>query len=109
METRAAGNATIVAMFPRIDANNAAEVQEVLAGAISNGATTILCDFSATTYLSSAGLRALLAAAQQLQDKGGSLALFSVHDLVKEILDIAGFSKMMPVYANENEALAATS
>jgi anti-anti-sigma factor len=107
MDTRKVDDATIVAMLPRIDANNAASVQEGLADIIASGTATILCDFSATTYISSAGLRALLATAQQLQKSSGRLGLFAVRDLVKEVLDIAGFSKMLPVYASEDEALAA--
>ena len=107
MEIRKVGNATIAAMPPRIDANNADRVQGELGALIADGSRAVLCDFSQNSYISSAGLRVLLATAKTLQDVGGKLILFGVTEYVQEILEIAGFSHMLPIHADEEEALRA--
>ena len=78
MDIRKVGDATIAAMPPRIDANNADPVQDALDALVADGASTVLCDFSQNSYISSAGLRALLATAKTLHGVGGRLVLFGV-------------------------------
>jgi len=107
MDIRKVGNATIAAMPPRIDANNADQVQDDLGAVVADGARTVLCDFSQNSYIYSAGLRALLSTAKTLLGVGGKLVLFGVTEYVQEILEIAGFSSMLPIHADEEEALRA--
>jgi anti-anti-sigma factor len=64
-------------------------------------------DCSQLDYISSAGLRTLLVAAKRLAPKGGKIALSAPKDLIKEILDIAGFSSIFPIYRTHEDALAA--
>jgi anti-anti-sigma factor len=107
MDIRKVGNATIAAMPPRIDANTADRVRDALADLVADGARYVLCDFSQNSYLSSAGLRVLLATAKTLHGVDGKLVLFGVSEYVQEILEIAGFSHMLPIHADEEEALRA--
>ncbi len=107
MDVREVGNATIAVMPPRIDANNADGVQDELGAVVAAGARTVLCDFSQNSYISSAGLRALLVTAKTLHGVGGKLMLFGLTEHVQEILEIAGFSSMLPIHADEEEALEA--
>jgi anti-anti-sigma factor len=107
MDVRRVGDATIVGMPPRIDANTADGVQELLGALVADGARIVLCDFSQNSYISSAGLRALLATAKTLHGLEGKLVLFAVADCVQEILEIAGFSDILPIHADEEEALRA--
>ena len=109
MDVRDVGETKIAVTPPRIDANTAEGVQESLATLIADGAKIILCDFSQTTYISSAGLRALLATAKELHKNQGKLALFSVSEYVQEILQISGLASMFPVHPTEEDALKATA
>ena len=109
MDTRTVGDATIVALPPRIDANTADGVQEELAALIAEGARAIVCDLAATAYISSAGLRALLATAQALQGAGGKIAMFGATEHVNEIMEISGFSDLLQLHETEQEALGAVS
>jgi len=105
MDIRKVGDATIAVMPQRIDTNNADRVQDELGALVTDGSRALLCDFSQNSYISSAGLRALLATAKMLHGEGGKLALFGVNEYVQEVLEIAGFSSMLPIYADEEEAL----
>ena len=78
----------------RIDSNNAAKVEmgikDQLAG--KNGEPVIL-DSSELAYISSAGLRVIL----RLKKAHPDLRIINVNSEVYEILDMTGFTEMMPV------------
>ncbi len=107
MESRKSDGVLVVAMIERFDAYSAKEVETFLQERISSGTGKILCDFSGTEYISSAGLRVLLAAAKALKKAGGKIALCSLRGPVREVFETAGFTPLFPIYGDEKEALAA--
>src|ERR1700744_6025206 len=70
------------------------------------GERNFLIDMSGVGYVSSAGLRVLLATAKQLEGGKGSLRLCSLNASVKQVFDVAGFSKLFSIFANRDAALA---
>lgn len=104
METTNSDGIVTVAMVPRFDAYTAKEVETFLQGEVSSGTEQIICDFSHTDYISSAGLRVLLAVAKALKKKGGSIALCALKPPVREVFEIAGFTSLFPIYSDEKEA-----
>lgn len=106
METEKIDGILIVRMVPRFDAYSAKEVEADLNEAIDNGAEKILCDFSGTEYISSAGLRVLLATAKKLKKIEGSICLSSLKSYVSEVFETAGFTPLFNIYGSEKEALA---
>ncbi|MCR4764447.1 MAG: STAS domain-containing protein [Lachnospiraceae bacterium] len=78
--------------YERIDGNSAPLLQDELVGLIANGERDLTVDFSATKYVSSAGLRAVLTAHKEMTNVGGSFVLCGVSATLKEILDVTGFS-----------------
>jgi anti-anti-sigma factor len=56
-------------------------------------------------FISSAGLRVLLATAQELQKAGGELRVCNLNEEVNEVFDISGFSTILMVFKDESEAL----
>jgi anti-sigma B factor antagonist/stage II sporulation protein AA (anti-sigma F factor antagonist) len=65
----------------------------------------ILIDFLSVDYLSSAGLRLLLANAKKLKERNGALILFSITENVMEVIKLAGFEKILMIFDTEEEAL----
>jgi anti-anti-sigma factor len=57
-------------------------------------------------FISSAGLRVLLATAQELKQDGGDLRVCSLNESVKEVFDLSGFSTLLMVLENEETALS---
>jgi anti-sigma B factor antagonist len=106
MQTKKDNGILIVIMVPRFDAYSAKEVEADLNEAIDNGADKILCDFSGTEYISSAGLRVLLATAKKLKKVGGSICLSALKPYVSEVFETAGFTPLFKIYDSEKEALA---
>ena len=105
METKKENGILTVTMLPRFDAYSAKEVEADLNEAIDNGADKILCDFSGTEYISSAGLRVLLATAKKLKKVGGEICLSALKPYVSEVFETAGFTPLFKIYDSEKEAL----
>lgn len=68
-----------------------AELKESL-----TGVTELLFDFEKLEYISSAGLRILLAS-QKMMNKQGSMALKNVNEAIEEIFEITGFSDILTI------------
>ena len=69
-----------------------AELQDVLADT-----SELLLDFDGLEYLSSAGLRVLLAAQKKMNAKSGAMKLRNVNATIMEIFDITGFSDILTI------------
>jgi anti-anti-sigma factor len=65
----------------------------------------ILIDFTAVTFISSAGLRSIVRLIKHTAAHGGRLGLFSVPDHVLEVIEICGFSSLVDIYPDRATAL----
>ena len=78
----------------RIDSNNASQVEERIRGELQGFAGgELTMDAAELAYISSAGLRVLLRLRKQYAD----MRIINVNSEVYEILDMTGFTEMMPV------------
>ena len=68
---------------------------------------TVRLDCSGLEYISSAGLRVLLASAKQFRKLQGAIGLTSLTPTVKQVFEISGFTSIFPIYASREEALGA--
>jgi uncharacterized protein (TIGR02172 family) len=76
----------------RIDSSNAGNVEQELQAQIAGQKETVL-DAQTLEYISSAGLRVIL----RLRKEHPELRIINVNSDVYEILDMTGFTEMMPV------------
>ena len=90
----------------RVDGANALEFQEALEAAISPDDTGVVLDFEGISYISSAGLRVVLLVAKTLQKQNAKMAVCSLSDSIREIFEISGFDKIIPVHGSRADALA---
>ena len=105
MEIRTEGDVTVAVIVPRFDAYTANDIEMVLRDLIAKGVKKLICDFSQTEYIASAGLRVLLSSAKSLQKSGGQIVMVSMKPFVYEVFEISGFNQIFKVYASQNEAL----
>ena len=61
------------------------------------GIQKIIMDFTDVEYISSSGLRVLLAAEQMLEERGGSMKVIHVNDYIIEIFEMVGFMAVVTV------------
>ena len=103
--TRTQNGVTLVVFAGSLDSNTSPKAQQALDGMLAAGARKMVVDCTALDYISSAGLRVLLATAKRLSGAGGALRLFGLNETVREVFDISGFSTILAVFGTEPDAL----
>jgi anti-anti-sigma factor len=99
-------DAVVVSVKGRLDAVTSPDFEKELKEVIAQGETLLILDFGHLDYISSAGLRTILATTKRLKEKQGKLYLSSLKDRVKEVFEISGFSAIIPVYESPDLALS---
>ncbi len=89
-----------------LDTNTAPQAQAQIDELIDGGSSKILINFVDLNYISSAGLRVLLATAKKMKATSGDLKICGLNKTVQEVFDISGFSSILSVVATEEDALA---
>ncbi len=90
------GNKLILKLSGRLDTNTAPQLQEVVERDLEE-ITELTADMSSLEYVSSAGLRVLLAAAKNMKAKGGTLTVTGANQDIKQVFIITGFQKVLNV------------
>ncbi len=98
------GKVHIFSLNGRFDAHSAGAVENELNLVISKGEHNLLVDLDGVEYISSAGLRVLLAATKKLKKEKGEIKLCCLKPYVKEVFDIAGFTQIFKIYNTVEEA-----
>ena len=80
----------------RVDTNTSPQFQQAILSAFQKNKAVVI-DFLNVPYISSAGLRALLIGKKTADSKGGSMKLTNVTDVVMEVLNMSGFSKILDI------------
>lgn len=82
----------------RLDVSNSADVEkELLLLANSEKPDLLVCDFSSTTYISSAGLRVMLLMTKHMKKEGGEFVLIRLQEQVLDVFKLAGFDSIMDI------------
>ena len=89
------GNTLNVAVEGRLDTTTSPELEAELSAAAATSDKIVL-DFSKLDYISSAGLRVLLATHKKMAAKDG-LVITGVNEIVDEIFEITGFSDILDI------------
>nr|WP_319376440.1 STAS domain-containing protein [uncultured Methanoregula sp.] len=97
---------TILTLTGRIDTATAPALEQAINKEIDLGHRRILLNFSGVSYISSGGLRVLLAAAKKLKGPADRFGLANLTPEVLKILKLAGFTSIFSIYSSEGEALA---
>ncbi len=107
METKNYPDATtVLTLIVQVDATTSKEIEAALQKLVDDGARNIICNCSQTKYISSAGLRVLLAYSKLLKKSGGRLGIICPKaSYAYEVLETAGFSGIIPVFENEADAV----
>ena len=80
----------------RIDSGNSADIESEIFGLLAEqDPACIVLDAEKLDYISSAGLRVLLATQKGMRAAGGSLTIVNAVPAVREVFDITGFSDIL--------------
>jgi anti-sigma B factor antagonist len=98
-------SAHVVRLEGNLDTNTSPDVQERLNQIIDGGGAKILVNLKNVDFVSSAGLRVMLATAKRLSGTAGALRISDLNETVSEVFEISGFSTILDVFNSEADAL----
>ncbi|MBQ0014827.1 MAG: STAS domain-containing protein [Clostridia bacterium] len=87
------GEALEVVLKGRLDTTTAPELEAALE---LDGITDLVLDFEGLEYISSAGLRVILAAQKKMSAQG-KMVIKNVNDTIKEVFEITGFIDILTI------------
>ena len=94
--TQKNGKTLLVVPEGRIDTQTAPECEQKLSEELGD-ATELQIDLGQVNYISSAGLRVLLAYTQEMDERGGTIKAINVNDIVRKIFDLTGFLDILGI------------
>jgi anti-anti-sigma factor len=99
------GGVIVVSPNGRIDSTTSATLERHLQELAAAGQRLVVVDFTGVDYISSAGLRVMLALAKRGRDQKGRVALFGMNDSVRQVFELAGFAALFTIAPTRAEAL----
>ncbi|MFW6097833.1 MAG: STAS domain-containing protein [Chloroflexota bacterium] len=88
----------LITVSGRVDSSTAPELEETLEDRIDEGRYNLVLEMSGVSYLSSAGLRALVAALRTCKKKGGDVRIANPSERVAEVMALAGLDTLFTMY-----------
>lgn len=79
----------------RLDTTTSPDLEKSLQESLP-GVTELVMDFEKLDYISSAGLRVMLAT-QKIMNRQGDMKLCRVKDVIMEILEVTGFTDILTI------------
>ncbi len=89
------GKDLLIAVEGRLDTTTAPQLEENVRSSI-DGISSLVFDFEKLEYISSAGLRVLLAM-QKIMNKQGSMTIKNVNETVMEVFEVTGFVDILTI------------
>lgn len=96
---------TLIEVIGRIDSMNATELGATLNDQIAQGGKQIVLDLSQVSYMSSAGLRELVAAYRRVQGESGDLRLAQPSSRVQDVLEMSGLDTIFQIFPTQVAAV----
>lgn len=93
---REEGTPMVFALEGRLDTNTSHQLEDFANNLFNEGKNQMIVDMAACDYVSSAGLRVIVAM-QKRAVNGGSLVFRNVLPEVQDVFDMTGFSKILTI------------
>ncbi|MBM9518887.1 STAS domain-containing protein [Desulforhopalus vacuolatus] len=98
---------TLLQVSGRLDALSAATFEKDFLQVMEGGETKVVVDLADLKYISSAGLRSILASAKKARKAGCTMHFCGLKGMVQEVFQVSGLGTMFTVSATVEEAFGA--
>jgi anti-sigma B factor antagonist len=99
------GNVDILFLTGRLDAYASTDVEKKITSVTDKTPVSLVVCMEKLEYISSSGLRVLLAALKKARKQQGDIRLACLQPYVKEVFDVAGFTQLFKMFDKEDEAV----
>lgn len=96
----------IVNITGRLDSVSSSEFDQAAQKWLADGEKNVILDLQHLDYISSAGLRVILALAKKLKAAQGSLSWCCLSEMVQDVISCAGFDSFIPVFKDSRAAMS---
>jgi anti-anti-sigma factor len=100
------GRTAVVAAAREIDLTNAEGLRDALLSALNSGALGLVIDMTATTFIDSAGVTALVRASRRAAACEATIRLAATAPAVLRVLNLVGIDQHIEVHPGVTEAVA---
>ncbi len=104
--TQSPDGVTMVTVEGQLIVANRQELKQVIADAVEAGARKLVLDFSATAYIDSSGLGALVSINKRVREAGGELRLAGLNEDLRSLFELTKLDTLFAIAPTANEALA---
>ena len=101
--------AYVISLAGEVDLYTAPEFKQQLLEVISQGARTVVVDFSDTTFIDSTTLGVLVGGVKRLRTNDGQLSLVCSDRNITKIFEITCLDRVFTIYPTRSEALEQVS
>lgn len=100
------GRVAVIRLPAEVDVSNAEQARQDLAEAMTQDASLVIADMSATTFCDSAGVTALVQAVRAANASGAGLRVATSEPAVTRVLAITGVDRLIEIYPSVAAAMA---
>ena len=90
------GKTLTISVEGRLDTTTSPDLEAEFKKSL-DGVEELILDFSKLDYISSAGLRVLLAGHKEMSGKGGTMKIRNVNEIVHEVFEVTGFCDILTI------------
>ncbi len=105
--TTETGDITTVKVIGRVDTTTSGELEKAIFETLDKGVKKVIVDMGQMDYISSSGLRVLLATLKRLKANDGHLILAGLNPHMSDVIRMAGFDQFFHITATVEEAATA--
>ena len=96
-DAKTKSSAPVLQVTGRLDNNTISVLEKALMRAMATGAKSVVLDMSQVGYVSSTGLRVLLAARREARERKGNIVLCALTPQVRDVFDMVGFTSLFDI------------
>lgn len=96
----------VVQVGGEVDVFTAPQLREQFAELTRAGHHHLIVDLEGVTFLDSTGLGVLIGALKRVRPHGGSVQVVTTHERIIKVFRITGLTRIFPVHASAEEAIA---
>jgi anti-sigma B factor antagonist len=90
-----------------LDAHTVPEMEKVIQDLLQQQKYRIIVDFSALSYISSAGLGVFMSVIGDVKSNNGDIVLMQMPPKIYKVFDLLGFTEIFSIVDNEEAAISA--
>ena len=95
----------VLSVSGKIDAVTSKDLEEALIRLIEEDKKLLIINMEKVEFLSSSGLRVLMASLNKLKHKDGDLKLAALQTFVKDVFFMTGANRFFSIYPSQEEAI----